>query len=291
VFNEDTVHQVNGTVAHSDRIDLHGAVNGSRLLDDFKSGDPGECALNPNWDSTNPDAANQEFLLLETGDAPCRPGASHGDVVAYFDYTKYGDWMETLVNINMNNEVGTLWLRDVDDTTGEATESWERFPWNFPLGTGSTIGIPFSAPEGLAWGVAIPLRNTVSEAFLVDNIISGHPLLSGQGDFDGDGDIDGNDFLIWQNNFPTTDGTAISFSGDANGDGNVDGDDFLIWQNNFPYPEALSKTPEPASLGLLALGGLLMLRRRSKWRCKTQKCFCGEKKRKRATTLTTTLPY
>ena len=83
-----------------------------------------------------------------------------------------------------------------------------------------------------------------------------------KGDFDGDGDIDGNDFLIWQNNFPTTDGTAISFSGDATGDGKVDGDDFLIWQNSFPYPAGLAKTPEPASLGLVALGGLLMLRRR-----------------------------
>ena len=48
----------------------------------------------------------------------------------------------------------------------------------------------------------------------------------------------------------------------ANGDGNVDGDDFLVWQNKFPYPAALAKTPEPASLGLLALGGLMMLRRR-----------------------------
>ena len=91
---------------------------------------------------------------------------------------------------------------------------------------------------------------------------SGHPLLANQGDFDGDGDIDGNDLLIWQNNFPRTDGAAISFIGDATGDGNVDGDDFLIWQNSFPYPAVLSKTPEPASLGLLALGALLMLRRR-----------------------------
>ena len=96
----------------------------------------------------------------------------------------------------------------------------------------------------------------------LDNFISGHPLLAGQGDFDGDGDIDGNDFLIWQNHFPTTDGAAISFSGDANGDGKVDGDDFLVWQNTFSYPAALAKTPEPASLGLVILGGLLMLRRR-----------------------------
>ena len=85
-----------------------------------------------------------------------------------------------------------------------------------------------------------------------------------QGDFDGDGDIDGDDFLLWQRNFPVLDGTAGSSSGDANGDGDVDGDDFLVWQRNFPYPTAISSVPEPNSLAMLALGGLMMLRRRSR---------------------------
>ena len=40
-----------------------------------------------------------------------------------------------------------------------------------------------------------------------------------------------------------------------------DGDDFLLWQNSFPYPTAISSVPEPNSLALLALSGLLMLRR------------------------------
>ena len=73
------------------------------------------------------------------------------------------------------------------------------------------------------------------------------------GDFDGDGDIDGDDFLTWQNHFPTLDGTANSFSGDANGDRNVDGDDFLIWQNHFPFFPSVFSIPEPSALVLLAL--------------------------------------
>jgi len=51
-------------------------------------------------------------------------------------------------------------------------------------------------------------------------------------------------------------------AGDFDSDGDVDGDDFLLWQSNFPFPTSLSAVPEPHSLAMLALGGLLMLRRR-----------------------------
>ena len=81
------------------------------------------------------------------------------------------------------------------------------------------------------------------------------------GDFDSDGDVDGDDFLLWQNGFPVSAGATL-LDGDADADGDVDGDDFLIWQNSFPYPTAISSVPEPNSLAMLALGGLLMLRRR-----------------------------
>ena len=82
------------------------------------------------------------------------------------------------------------------------------------------------------------------------------------GDFDGDGDIDGDDFLLWKNGFEISVDAAL-LDGDADVDGDVDGDDFLIWQNSFPYPAALSSVPEPASLVLFTLGGLMMLRRRA----------------------------
>jgi len=55
---------------------------------------------------------------------------------------------------------------------------------------------------------------------------------------------------------------------DFDGDGDVDVDDFAVLRAEWgwtapPAPEPpVSETPEPATLSLLALGGVLMLRRR-----------------------------
>ena len=104
---------------------------------------------------------------------------------------------------------------------------------------------------------------TVSLNAMLDEVVQLRVLTILQGDFDGDGDVDGDDFLIWENNFPTITG-ALRFDGDANGDGAVDGNDFVLWQRNFILPAAIGQTPEPSSLVLLALGvtGVLGYRRR-----------------------------
>lgn len=99
---------------------------------------------------------------------------------------------------------------------------------------------------------------TVSLNAMLDEVVQLRVLTILQGDFNGDGDVDGDDFLIWENNFPTITG-ALRFDGDANGDGAVDGNDFVLWQRNFMLPAALGQTPEPASLSLLVLGTLLLL--------------------------------
>ena len=69
------------------------------------------------------------------------------------------------------------------------------------------------------------------------------------------------DFGDWQTGFPTASGATH-----GDGDADVDGFDFAIWQADFAYPPAAPPepglTPEPATLGLLLLGGLALLRRR-----------------------------
>lgn len=86
------------------------------------------------------------------------------------------------------------------------------------------------------------------------------------GDFDGDFDVDGVDFGLWQAGYPTAGGAAKT-DGDADDDGDVDGVDFGIWQANYPTaaPGAVAGgavIPEPATLLVLALGGLTLLKRR-----------------------------
>jgi len=95
---------------------------------------------------------------------------------------------------------------------------------------------------------------------------------SGSADLNGDGVVDDTDLMIWQQNLGNPGGL-----GDINGDGIVDGLDLAIWlmqATGFPGAGALADTgggfgggssgavPEPSSLALLAIGGLLALARR-----------------------------
>ena len=82
------------------------------------------------------------------------------------------------------------------------------------------------------------------------------------GDVDGMNGVTIDDFIIIRDNF--FDMVATREEGDLNLDGIVDIDDFDQWKDNFPGDTAafasqlFSSTPEPASLMLLAFGGLFL---------------------------------
>jgi hypothetical protein len=80
------------------------------------------------------------------------------------------------------------------------------------------------------------------------------------GDFNGDGAIDLADFQILADNFHT--GTTFD-QGDFTFDGVVDLRDFLGFRQVFEsLPAGAASVPEPSSIALVGLGGLLLLGRR-----------------------------
>lgn len=83
------------------------------------------------------------------------------------------------------------------------------------------------------------------------------------GDVNLNGDVDSADLGLLLNNFGATDGPGFG-GGDQNGDSNVDSADLGLLLNNFGASSVA--VPEPASQSMLVLlvGGLLLIRRRSR---------------------------
>ncbi|HDZ22465.1 hypothetical protein LCGC14_0269610 [marine sediment metagenome] len=85
-----------------------------------------------------------------------------------------------------------------------------------------------------------------------------------RGDFNLDGLIDGTDLALMKTAFGQPGQTYAD--GNANCDAFVDGTDLAILKTNFGYiaPPSPGGVPEPMTIGLLGVGGLGLLRRRSK---------------------------
>jgi hypothetical protein len=132
---------------------------------------------------------------------------------------------------------------DYNPTTGAVVGTFDNQTFNFTTTT-NLFGTFFA---GYREGLSAHAANARPATF---DILAAAPVADA--DFDNDGDEDGQDFLIWQRGL----GAGTNATGDANGDNVVNAADLAIWKAQFGTPATVagSAIPEPAAVGLLAVG-------------------------------------
>jgi dockerin type I repeat protein/PEP-CTERM motif-containing protein len=130
---------------------------------------------------------------------------------------------------------------------GLSTEPVANDPFHFSSGANGGKGYLYLG----ASGATISSNATILAAVLF------RPGLV-PGDANGDGVVSDADYTIWADNFGAT--GATPGMGDFNGDGEVTDADYTIWADC--YGETYGQVPEPTTICLISLGGLMALRRR-----------------------------
>jgi MYXO-CTERM domain-containing protein len=157
---------------------------------------------------------------------------------------------------NVNKVHLDLWAGDKDYGSGFADPSQtsltpsEDLPNGFAMACVVFIdGEEYTFPDGAKY-----LSGLYSCADLGFNVV----VLPG--DANGDGVVDASDYIILKQHMGATTGAGAS-DGDFDKDGTVNWTDLQILMANFGQTQG-ADMPEPATLSLLALGGLAMIRRR-----------------------------
>jgi autotransporter-associated beta strand protein len=141
--------------------------------------------------------------------------------------------------------------------------------------TGNAGDVTIDKPAGWEWdSFAIEQRSPSTWALVLKNVTFG-TVAQDPGDTDGNGIVDDVDMANFELAFGLSGAELIAkgfaFDPDFDDDGDADLDDFVTLRqffgtnfNDAPMIPDLSQTPEPATMSLLALGALAILRRRNR---------------------------
>ena len=210
-------------------------------------------------------------LVVETG-GTVAPGNSVGTLTVVDGNTSLGagaiyEWEfdgvgGDLVDANGNLSLDDTWILKLIDAGGtpNGTLEYDLFTYSGDYTGLGSFGLANIDVSEVTWDTA---SATITDNGVGRVFITGIGPSALAGDADGDGDVDAADYIVLKSNIGMATGAVLA-DGDFNEDGAVDWADLQILQDH--YGESLAGAPgtipEPATLGLLTLGAMALLRRR-----------------------------
>jgi len=139
------------------------------------------------------------------------------------------------------------------DLTGlnlETTGQYYEYGWD-------NIETDWPRYEQTLTGLTGTFQILIPDLSIVTLIIPPAPGLAG--DYNGDGTVDAADYTVWRDTLDST----TDLRADGNNNNVIDPGDYEVWKSNFGQSAgsglAIASVPEPASVCMLAAGGMLML--------------------------------
>jgi hypothetical protein len=129
----------------------------------------------------------------------------------------------------------------------------------------STIGASQSVSLGMGYDAGVGAEDLVftyrTDAGAILNGLVEYVTLAGPGDANLDGVVDAADFIALKRSFGKASGATYQ-DGDFDRDRAVDRDDLVILMGSFSQGAGAATIPEPATMSLVGIAGLALLRRR-----------------------------